>query len=210
MHFLHGRAASAIDSLPLKAGERAIDPVERDLGWSGRLLERTVIGIMHAAIRRYEQSVQVRLEAYSPRQVIWVIEVLLERVAGVVLAFDPTRRGTMGRLERAVGLEVARTVASDSRLEDPPTGLRESIESMLVLQPALRSMLLPVRWWRSGGGGSLAPEQRRLLEVRHGVGEVARPHSMLETGRMLGQPPTRLLGPLLEAERALGTHARGH
>ena len=208
MHFLHGRAASATDALPGNPGERALDPVERDLGWSGRLLERTVIGIMYAAVRRYEQSVQVRLDTFEPERITSVIEVLLGRVAVVVRGFDPTRRGTIGRLERSVGLEVARAVASDSTLQDPPVGWRRTIDSMQVLPPLLRGMLLPVRWWRAGGGVDEDSESRRLIEVRHGVGGVPRPHSMKEAGRVIGMPPTRLLGPLLSAERAMGTAAR--
>ena len=209
MHFLHGRASSAIDALPEKPGERLLDPVERDLAWGGRLLERTVIGIMHIAVRRYEQSVQVRLDTFEPERIVSVIEMLFGRAAEVVQGFDPTRRGTIGRLERSVGLEVARAVASEGKLQDPSGLGRRTIDSLHVLQPSLRGMLLPVRWWRAGAGMELDPKSRRLIEVRHGVGEAVRPHSMKETGRVIGVPPTRLIGPLLTAERAMGAAARG-
>ena len=208
MHFLHGRAARAIENLPPRAGDRLLDPVERDLAWGGRLLERTVIGVMDAAVRRYEQSTDVRLEARSTEEIVPIIEWLLERTAAVVRGFDPTRRGTLNRLERAVGLEVARAVASDSESQNSQGGGIRAVDSLRMLPAPLRSMLQPVRWWRKGGGRSLDAEASRLIEIRHGLGSSTRPHTLREMARLLGAPPTRLSGPLLAAERQLGSAGR--
>ena len=104
MHFVHGRAAVALDALPMSPGVRSLDPVERDLAWGARLLERTVIGAMYAAVRRYEQSVQVRMDARPSGELVPIIEALCSRTADVVRGFDPARGGVVDRLGRAVGL----------------------------------------------------------------------------------------------------------
>ena len=204
MHFVHARASQGIDAFGENSGSRLVDPVEQDLAWGGQLLERTVLGLMHVAVRRFEQSVDFRLDTMSHVDAVNIIHALFDRTAAVVLPFDPGRKGAEAALERAVGLGVAKSVASDPRLGvGASNSNRATVDSLGMLPARLREILGPVRWWRNGGAGRLEPRHRRLVVLRHGLEEGGHPRGMRELGKAMSIPPTRLVRDLADAERAL-------
>ena len=215
MHFVHARAKTNIAAMPRRCGGKLIDEIERDLCWGGLLLERSIIGVMGEAVRRFDQSVGTRFDLLSPSERSQAVEFLLRTCGEVIMGFDPTSTSRWHALERSVGLGVAKAVAKDAhwRLGDERISFEDFTESdgvvnvLSVLSVELRSIMSPVRWWRNRRGDLMPPEGLELLKLRHGLGDGIRPRSMAELGRAVGEPPTRCVGPLLEWERLLRARA---
>ena len=211
MHFLNSRARRNCEAMSARPGFKAIDVIERDLSWGGLLLERSVLGVMGVALRRFEQSVGARLEGLSSESTLQAVNLLLETCSQAILLFDPGRKSPWHELHRSVGLTVAREVASHPNWRDGIDGVDGADgfavdtrpDSLLILPSRLRTIIGPIRWWRSGAASELDPETRTMLELRHGMGAGERPRSMRELGGTLGVSPTHLHSRVVEAERKL-------
>ena len=216
MHFVHARARSGIDSLPRICGGKAVDAIERDLCWGGLLLERSIIGVMGEAVRRFDQSVGTRFDLLAPSERVQAVRLLLRTCGEAIVGFDPTSTSRWHALERSVGLGVAKAVAKDAywRLGDERVSFEDFAESdnavdvLSVLSVQLRSIMSPVRWWRRRLHDHMPSGGYELLMLRHGLGEGRRPRSMGELGRAVGQPLTQCVGPLAESERHLRASMR--
>lgn len=211
LHFLNARARRNSEGLSGRPGAKVIDEIERDLGWSALLLERSVLGIMGEAVRRFEQSVSTRLDDLSPKYVRLAFDLLFETCSQSILVFDPGRKSPWHELHRSVGLAVARAVASHPIWRDgvpsSNSGTDEVFEvypdSLQFLPVDLRAIIGPVRWWRTGAGSQLDSESQTLLMRRHGFDVGDRPRSMKELGKLFGISPTHLQSKLLIAEHQL-------
>ena len=211
MHFVHARAQASIESLPQICGSKVVDGIERDLCWGGLLLERSIIGVMGEAVRRFDQSVGTRFDLLSRSERTQAVKLLLHTCGEAIVGFDPTSTSRWHALERSVGLGVAKAVAKDAywRLGDERvsfedfTGSDEAVDVLSVLPIDLRSIMSPVRWWRFRQADHISFVGRELLMLRHGLAEGRRPRSMGELGRAVGKPLTQCVGPLIESERRL-------
>ena len=119
MHFARSQAAREVSRLDgrgaaeaVRPGERLLDPIETSLRWWGLLLERNTISGLASGLRRLEQSIGRRIETLSPRRLRSGLELLLGSTADAVRSFDPSRQVVGHDLDRAVGLVVARRIAS--------------------------------------------------------------------------------------------------
>ena len=77
--------------------------------------------------------------------------------------------------------------------------LEPSMERLMAAVPdPARSLMAPIRWWRSlDAAGRSAFAGNPGLEpflIRFGLDAPGRPRSLLETGRLVGRPPTRWSG----------------
>ncbi len=220
MHFAHARAhAGIIGSASVRRpGLRTVDPVESDLRWWGLLLERSVLRGIGEGLRRFEQTIGRRVEHLPRARHGPAIRLVLDSVTEEVRRFDPTRRAAQHTLDRAVALGVGRRLARESAwgavtgaitrggLDEPVM-----IDTLAVIPEPARSLLAVERWWRAA-----SPEDRALISssdggrsmiIRFGLGESGRPRTLLETGRARGIAPTRLVGPLEDAVRAIRASA---
>ena len=217
LHFLNARAERSSEGLRGKPTARVIDAMERDLVWGGLLLERVVLGVMGGAMRRFSQSLGARFEELPQGATIEAIDLLLKTSAESVMQFDPGRKSPWHELHRSVGLAVAREVARHPRWRDgiaPSVHAGEAmapraVDSLSILPGPLRSIMGPLRWWRCGAGATLTDASLRIIKLRHGVGGGAHPRSMRELGVAMGEAPTHLQAPLLEAEQRLRLEALG-
>ena len=211
LHFLNARARRNSEVLSSRPGFKAIDLIERDLEWGGLLLERSVLGVMGEAMRRFEQSVSTRLEDVPAGMIPQALGLLLDTCSEAIILFDPGRKSPWHELHRSVGLAVARAVASHPFWRDGMASSRTDIEgnsaqspdTLAFLPAALRTIIGPVRWWRTGAGKQLDSDTRSLLELRHGFGSGQHPRSMKELGQAMGVSPTHLQSRLTHAEKQL-------
>jgi phage terminase Nu1 subunit (DNA packaging protein) len=222
MHFVHARAYAAIvkGANATRPGFRLIDPIESDLRWWGLLLERSVLRGAAEGLRRLEQTIGRRIEHLPRVRLASAIHLVLASVTDVVRGFDPTRRVAQHTLDRAVALGVGRRLARETEW-GPVTGALSrgglddaaAIDTLTLIPEPARSLLAVERWWRSCPG----PERDRIagtdggstMLVRFGLDDAGRPRPLLETGRVLGTAPTRLVADLDDAVRALRRSAVG-
>jgi hypothetical protein len=220
MHFAHARAHQAVTAIATQSrpGFRGLDPIESDLRWWGLLLERSTLRGVAEGLRRLEQTIGRRIEDLPKPRRRPAIELVLATVADVVSTFDPTRRAAQHTLDRAVALGVGRRLARESAWGTVAGalargGLEEQamIDTLTLVPEPARSLLAVERWWRAS-----SPEDRALIAssdggrsmvIRFGLTESGRPRTLLETGRSRGIAPTRLIGSLEEAMRAIRASA---
>jgi hypothetical protein len=220
MHFAHARAHHAVVAAAglKRPGFRIVDPIESDLRWWGLLLERSVLRGVGEGLRRFEQRIGRRVEHLPRGRQEPAIRLVLDSTTEVVRRFDPTRRAAQHTLDRAVALGVGRRLARESAwgtisgalartgLDDPA-----NIDTLALVPEPARSLLALERWWRAA-----SPEDRarirssdggRSMFIRFGLTDSGRPRTLLETGRSRGIAPTRLIGSLEEAMRAIRASA---
>ena len=208
MNFALARACHGIDAIRDSGGpirEREVDLVESHLRWWGMLLERATLARLHPGLRRFEQSLGRRLDQLPTARAMIAVDLLLDAVSDGVRSFDPTRRTSGHGLARSVGLAVSRRVAREpgwteiTGAKRRPTSIEgRRIDLLAAIPEPTRSLMAPVRWWRS-----LDPTRRSAFAeapahaafvVRFGLDVPGRPRSLLETGRLVGRPPTRWSG----------------
>ena len=169
---------------------------------------------LNPGLRRFEQSLGRRLDQLPAGRAATAIDLLLDAVSDGVRGFDPTRRTSGHGLARSVGLAVSRRVAREpgwtevTGARSRPTKMAERrIDLMAAVPEPARSLMAPIRWWRS-----LPREDRSAFEadpgfeaflVRFGLDVPGRPRSLLETGRLIGRPPTRWSGGMEALLRSL-------
>ncbi len=220
MHFAHARVYHAVLAAAglKRPGLRTVDPIESDLRWWGLLLERSVLRGLGEGLRRFEQTIGRRVEHLPRGRQTPAIRLVLDSTTEVVRRFDPARRAAQHTLDRAVALGVGRRLARESAwgtisgalartgLDDPA-----NINTLALVPEPARSLLALERWWRAA-----SPEDRALIAssdggrsmvIRFGLTESGRPRTLLETGRSRGIAPTRLIGSLEEAMRAIRASA---
>ncbi len=220
MHFAHVRAHQAVVAAAdlKRPGLRTVDPIESDLRWWGLLLERSMLRGLAEGLRRLEQTIGRRVEHLPRGRQGPAIRLVLDSVTEVVRRFDPTRRAAQHTLDRAVALGVGRRLARESAWGTVTGalargGLQEPamIDTLTLVPEPARSLLAVERWWRAA-----SPEDRARIEstdggrsmvIRFGLTASGRPHTLLETGRSRGIAPTRLIGSLEEAMRAIRASA---
>ena len=208
MNFALARARRGLDAIHDAGGpirERDLDLVESHLRWSGMLLERATLAGLNPGLRRFEQSLGRRLDQLPTPRAMIAVDLLLDAVSDGVRSFDPTRRTSGHGLARSVGLAVSRRVAREpgwteiTGAKRRPTSIEgRRIDLLAAIPEPMRSLMAPVRWWRS-----LDPTRRSAFAeatgfapfvVRFGLDVPGRPRSLVETGRLVGRPPTRWSG----------------
>lgn len=223
MNFALARARRGVDLVRESRGavrERDVDLVESHLRWWGMLLERAMLAGLNPGLRRLEQSMGRRLDQLPAARATAAIDLLLDGVSEGVRGFDPTRRTSGHGLARSVGLAVSRRVARESGWTEitgargRPTSMeRRRIDLMPAVPEPARSLMAPIRWWRSlGEPGRSAFAGDPGLEpflVRYGLDVPGRPRSMAETGRLVGRPSTNWSAGMESLLRAVRRAAMG-
>ena len=208
MNFALARALHGIERIHDPGGpvrERDVDLVESHLRWWGMLVERATLAGLQPGLRRFEQSLGRRLDQLPTARAMAAVDLLLDAVSEGVRSFDPTRRTSGHGLARSVGLAVSRRVAREpgwtevTGARGRPSGAEERRIDLLVAVPEpARSLMAPIRWWRSlDATRRSAHAEHPGLEpflVRFGLDLPGRPRTLLETGRLIGRPPTRWSG----------------
>ena len=217
MNFALARARHGVDAIRDAGGpirERDVDLVESHLRWWGMLLERAMLAGLNPGLRRFEQSLGRRLDQLPASRATTAIDLLLDGVSEGIRGFDPTRRTSGHGLARSVGLAVSRRVARESGwteitgAKSRPIRMEERrIDLMAAVPDPARSLMAPIRWWRSlDAAGRSAFAGNPGLEpflIRFGLDAPGRPRSLLETGRLVGRPPTRWSGGMESLPRSV-------
>jgi len=210
MNFALARARLGVDAIRDAGGpirERDVDLVESHLRWWGMLLERAMLAGLNPGLRRFEQSLGRRIDQLPAARAMTAVNLLLDAVSEGVRGFDPSRRASGHGLARSVGLAVSRRVAREPGWTEI-TGARRRptrmegrrIDLLIAVPEPARSLMSPIRWWRSlDATRRSAFANTADLEpflVRFGLDVPGRPRTLLETGRLVGRPPTRWSGEL--------------
>ena len=218
MHFARSQAAREVSQLDrrgvaeaVRPGERLLDPIETSLRWWGLLLERNTISGLASGLRRLEQSIGRRIETLSPRRLRSGLDLLLGSTADAVRSFDPSRQVVGHDLDRAVGLVVARRIASSS-LSNPMSGagvrriqaVCMPVDLLSVVPRRTRDLLAPERWWRVVLMAGRADEIRQadgweLLARRFAFQVPGRPGTLRDVAGSMGLPATRFVADLESA-----------
>ena len=222
MHYARSMAAAGVSRTGSgdfqehhRLGDRVLDPIESSLRWWGLLLERNTISGLAAGLRRLEQSIGRRIETLSPRRLRSGLDLLMRATSDAVRSFDPSRQVVGHDLDRAVGLVVARRIASSSlSLSMTGPGVRRiqadrmPVDLLGVVPRRTRDLLAPERWWRVIRAAGRADEIREaegweLLARRFALETPGRPGTLSDVAASIGRPSTRFIADLESATSGL-------
>jgi len=211
-NFLKMRAAAAIAALRDAPASAALDEIETDLRWAGRLKQRLVSAALPAALRVIEQTLHRALPEHPAEEIVRLLELAVEVASRSVEKHDPTRKGE--RLERVCAYAMGRAMAA--LYGSAATGrasARHAARPIALSHPLGR--ICPWQSWlevrRDMAAAALAIDEddRRLFQERYGLAG-GPPHTLVRLASMRGMSVQRCTKRLIAIERKLRHAAREH
>jgi AraC-like DNA-binding protein len=180
-NLLKRRARNAIAALPEHPASNGLDEIETDLRWATLLKRRLVETGLPAAVGAVEQALHRPLVAQPSEEILTLIRLAVEVVAGSVETHNPVRGRRMARscgfaMSKALAVRWKRPSTGRAGTRHPPGAVRmpDPFDSLNPWQPWLQLRPDLERFV-----AALQPPLGRLVALRYGL-EGMRPLTVAE------------------------------